>query len=118
MPAPSTGMTEEKCVPVSSEVMPRIGAVERFVAEREVSDDVAFDHHFEERPLEPRRIAQMAARHALAVKAHPGQHIATERFGEPETFAAFTGAFHVSLDRAVRQSPHYLLDQRQALLDF
>ena len=44
------------------QVVPRIRAVERFVAEREVGDDVAFDRGFEQRPLEPRRVAGVAAR--------------------------------------------------------
>jgi hypothetical protein len=41
--------------------MPRIGAVERLVAEREVGNDVAFDRDLQQRPLKPGRIAQMAA---------------------------------------------------------
>src|SRR5215510_16589604 len=98
-------------------MMARIGAVERLVAEREVGDDVAFDHDLQQRPLKPRRIAQMAARHALTIEAHPDEHIATERFGETETFAAFAGAFHVHLDRALRQPLDHLLDQRQTLFD-
>src|SRR5215813_3087974 len=104
-------MTEESSARTSSQIMPRIGAVERLVAEREVGDDIAFDHHFQQRPLEPRRIAQMATRHAFAIEAHPGEHIATKRFGETETLAAFAGDAYVGLDRAVRQSSHHLLDQ-------
>ena len=42
------------------EIVARIGTVERFVAEREVSDDVALDCGFQERPLKPRRVPQMA----------------------------------------------------------
>ena len=44
-----------------SQVVPRIGTVERLVAEREVGDDVALDRRFQQRPLEPGCIAQMAA---------------------------------------------------------
>ena len=44
------------------EIVARIGAVEGFVAERKVGDDVAFDRRFQQRPLEPRRVTQMAAR--------------------------------------------------------
>jgi hypothetical protein len=95
-------------------IMSRVGAVERLIAKREVGEHVAFDHHLQQRPLEPRGIAQVAARHALAIEAQPGEHIATERFSETETFADLAGRHHVDPDRAVRQSPQHLLDQRQA----
>ena len=61
---------------VPSQIVPRIGAVERLVAEREVGDDVALDRRFQQRPLEPGRIAQMAAvdasrrRRSAATPAH------------------------------------------------
>src|SRR5262245_8196189 len=87
MPAPSAGMTEESLVRASSQVVTRIGAIERLVAEREVGDDVALDHHFQQRPLEPGRVAQMAAHDALAIEPQPGEHIAAERFGEAHYFA-------------------------------
>ena len=69
--------------------MPGIRAVERFVAEREVRDDVALDRGFQQRPLEPGGVAQVAARDAaLAVELEPHQHVATERFSYTETFAS------------------------------
>ena len=46
---------------VHLEVVARVGAVERLVAEREIGDDVALDRRLEQRPLEPRRVAQVAA---------------------------------------------------------
>src|SRR4029453_11116784 len=87
MPAPSAGMTEESGAGASSQIVARIGAVERLVAEREVGDDVALDHDFEQRPLEPGRIAQVAARDTLAIEPQPGEHIATEGFGEANSLA-------------------------------
>src|SRR4029077_16970603 len=48
-------------------IMPRIRAVERLVAEREVSDDVAVNGGFQQRPLKPRRIAHVAARDCSAL---------------------------------------------------
>ena len=51
------------------EVVPGIGAVERFVAEREVGDDVALDRGFQQRPLKPGRVAQMATRDAARRRA-------------------------------------------------
>ena len=59
--------------------MPRIGAVERFVAEREIRDDVALDHGFEQRPLEPGRVAQMAALDStVRTEPEPAQDIAAK----------------------------------------
>ena len=69
------------------EIVPRIRAVERLVAQREVGDDVAFDDCLEERPLEPRRIAQVTARNpALAADPHPGEDIAAKGFDEAQPF--------------------------------
>ena len=53
------------------EIVPRIRAVERFVAQREVGDDVAFDGGFEQRPLKPGWIAQVAARDLAARRSAP-----------------------------------------------
>ena len=99
--------------------MSRIRAVERFIAEREIGDDVALDRGFQQRPLEPGGIAQVAARHAaLAVEPQPDQHIAAERFHQAEAFADFAFGQDRGVDFAVRQAFEDLLDQRQALLDF
>src|SRR5450759_5615202 len=79
--------------------MPRIRAVERFVAEREVGHDVALDRDFQERPLEPGGIAQVAALDArLTVEPQPDQHVAAEGFHQAEAFAGFA----VGRDRALR----------------
>src|SRR5438445_2195365 len=43
----------------ASQIVARVGAVERLVAEREVGDDVALDRGLQERPLEPAGIARM-----------------------------------------------------------
>src|ERR1700722_4492669 len=59
-----------------SQIVPRIGAVERLVAEREVGDDVLFDRGFEQRPLEPGCVAHVTARDAAAGDAQPDQEIA------------------------------------------
>ena len=52
----------------ASEVVPRIRAIERLVAEREVRDDVVLDRGFEQRPLEPGRVARVAARDAALLQ--------------------------------------------------
>src|ERR1700733_2855680 len=46
------------------EVVSGIRAIERFVADRKIGDDVALDCGFQQRPLEPGRIAQVATLHA------------------------------------------------------
>ncbi len=60
------------------EIVPGIGAVERFVAEREIGNDVALDGRFQQGPLEPGRIAQVASCDAITVDAHPCQNVAPE----------------------------------------
>src|SRR5882724_357952 len=86
----------------SSEVVPGIGAVERFVAEREIGDDVALDHRLEQRPLEPGRVAEMAAEHA-AIVAQPdrGEDVAPESLDDPKAFAG-PGRHH-DANRSARQ---------------
>src|SRR5579863_9146138 len=96
--------------------MPRIGAIERFIAEREIGDDVAVDRNFKERPLEPRRVAQVAAADAAAVDPDPDQYVAAETFGKGQSFAA--GLVDRGGDRPRWQTLDKLVDQRQTLLDF
>src|SRR5215472_15010467 len=63
------------------EIVPRIGAVERFVAQRKISNDVVLDRRLEQRPLKPRGIADVTARYRpVGGKAYPYQHIASEGF--------------------------------------
>src|SRR6516162_6888364 len=69
------------------EVASRIGAVERLVAQREVGDDIALDRRFEERPLEPRGVAQMAAGDRVVREAHVGEDVAAKRLDEREALA-------------------------------
>ena len=46
---------------MASEILPRIGAVEGLIAEREIRHDVAFDRRLQKGPLEPGRIARVTA---------------------------------------------------------
>ena len=99
------------------EVVARIGAVERFVAEREVGDDVAFDGGFQQRPLEPGRIAQMAALdQPVVAEAHPDQHVAAEGLDQRQPFSRCAG-FSASVRWALGQALQDLLDQPETLLD-
>src|SRR5437899_5168292 len=88
-----------------------------FVAEREVSDDVALDRRFQQRPLEPGWVAQMTACEAAIFEARPNQHLAAKRFSQSETFAHLTSRIDRSPDRPRRQVLQDLIDQSEALLD-
>ena len=53
-----------------------------------VCNDVALDDRFQQRPLEPRRIAQMAAIDAAAVvDPDPGEDITAEPLNQRRAFA-------------------------------
>src|SRR3954465_12230672 len=97
--------------------MSGIGAVERFVAQGKVGNDVAFDHGFQQRPLKPGRVAQMAARDPVNIEADPRQHIAAKCLRHPETFAYPRRQTELRPNRTVGQSVQELLDQSEALLD-
>ncbi len=99
------------------EIVTGIRAVERFVAQREVRDDIALDHSFQQRPLEPGRVAQMATREAATFESQPHQHVATKRFRYSKTFAHLTSRLDRGPDRACRQTPQDLIYQPEALLD-
>src|SRR3546814_1403919 len=71
-----------------SEVVAGVRAIERLVAEREVGDDVAVDRRFAQWPLEPGRVAEMAARSpSSGVEAQPDQDIATNAFDKRHSLA-------------------------------
>src|SRR6187200_2601023 len=61
----ATSSSVSESAKVVLEVMAGIGAVERFVAQGEVGDDVALDHGFQQRPLKPGWVAQVAAGDAV-----------------------------------------------------
>ncbi len=117
--AAGTGFEEQLAHGASLEVVARVGAVERFVAEREVGDDVALDRRLQQRPLEPRRIAQVAALdRAVGVEPQPDQDVAAERLPT----SAMPSRPRPARQRRAGSRPggqplEDLLDQRQALLD-
>jgi hypothetical protein len=72
--------------------MTGIGTVERFVAEREVGDDIVHDRNFQQRPLKPGRVAQVATPDpAVFVDVHPYQDIAAKTFSEGKALTTVTG---------------------------
>ena len=96
--------------------MTRIGAVERFVAERKVGDDVAFNRDLQQWPLEPRSIAQVAACDVpVGADAQPDQHIAAKGFDQAKTFATLAARAQRNLHLALRQAAENLVYQQQAL---
>src|SRR5262249_53504038 len=97
-------------------VVTGIGAVERFVAEGKIGDDVALDGGFQERPLEPGRVAQMTAPHATILQANPGQHVTAEAFDKPQAFSRSRRGIDLGEEGAGGQVPNDLLDEAQALL--
>src|SRR5690606_41493882 len=85
----------------ASEIMARIRAVEGFVAEREVGDDVALDRRLEQRPLEPRGVAQVAALdRAIGTETQPDEDVAAESLDQRRALAPLAGLRDVVADRA------------------
>ena len=62
--------------------MTRIGAIEGFVAEREVGDNIALDRRLKKWPLKPRRVAQMASFDPTIPQAEPNQNVAAKPFDD------------------------------------
>src|SRR5260221_407274 len=87
----------------SSEILARIGAVERLVAEREVRDDVVLDHSLEQRPLEPRGIAQMAALYQAVAQTEPDQDVAAKSFCYRHAFPRLPSMFYLRTRCALGQ---------------
>src|SRR6185312_15294469 len=92
--------------------------VEGFVANREIGDDVALDCGFEQRPLEPRRIPQVAALDAAGdADPHPNENVAAKTFDDRHSFArrVLMAAVVFRVDRTIGQLGKYLLDQPDGL---
>src|SRR5882757_2480159 len=67
----------------ASQIVARIGTIERLVAEREVRNDVAFYGRLQEGPLEPARVPGMnAGKLPVCPDAHAHEDIATERLDQ------------------------------------
>src|SRR6516164_301455 len=98
--------------------MARIRAIERFIAEREIRDDIALDGDLKQRPLKPRRITQMTARDMTRLKPQRNQHVAAKALDQRQAFAVSVGSVERSGDRPLRQALEHLLNQCKALLDF
>src|SRR5665647_740381 len=101
-------------------VVPRVRAVERLVAERKIGDNISFYRGFQQWPLEPRRITQVASSDVTRIiEPNPSQNVATECFYKAKTFAHATRAARTYLDprRSAWQAIEDLLDQGNTLLD-
>src|SRR5690606_4821234 len=98
------------------QVVPGIRTVEGLVAQREVRDDVALERRLEERPLEPRGVPKMAARHsAVGHQAQPHQDVAPETLHQGHTLARPRRDRGTRLPR--RQLLEKLANERERLLD-
>lgn len=101
------------------EIVARIRAVERFITQREIRHDIVFDSGFQQRPLEPGRIAWMAARHCtVGIQAQPEQDIAAKAFHQRQALAGLSRPVDLCVYRSRWQSIEDLFDQGQTLLDF
>src|SRR5262252_6292524 len=96
-------------------IVSRIRAIERFIAEREIGDDISLDRNLKQWPLKPGWIAQMTARDLTRFEPQRNQHVAAETFDQRQPFAAAIG--ELDCDRPLRQAIEYLLDQSKTLLD-
>ena len=95
-------------------VVTGIGAIERFVAQGKIGDDVALDHRLQQRPLKPGRIAQMAARYTIPIEPDPHKDIAAEALDEPQTFPHSRSRMQRLQNRTFRQTLQDLLDETHA----
>src|SRR4051812_37508695 len=96
--------------------MPRVGAVEGFVAQREVGDDVALDDCFEQRPLEPRRVAQPAMPDtASSIQPYPAEDVTAEAFDQRKSLAGTAG--ERCAKRTGGQMVENLIEQIKALFN-
>src|SRR5271154_6468672 len=106
-------------VQAQSEVVPGIGAIEGFIAERKIGDDVALDDRLQQWPLKPGRVAQAAALDgAVSVEANPGQDVAAKALDQSEALARLMNARHLNPNFPRRRAVEDLIDQPEALLDF
>src|SRR5258708_33578996 len=71
---------------LSLEILARIGAVERLVAERKVRNDIALDGSFKERPLKPRRVAHVASFDPTIPQPEPNQDVAAKPLDDRHAF--------------------------------
>src|SRR5215217_4606328 len=100
------------------EIVARIGAVERLVAERKVRDDVVLDHGFQQRPLKPGRVAHVASFDQAIAQTQPDQDVAAESLHDRHPLAHLPAKRDVLVCRTFGKPAQDLLDQRKALLDF
>ena len=95
--------------------MAAVGAVEGFVAQGKIGDDVALDRGFEQRPLEPRGVAQVAAGDAAeGVEAQPGEDVAAEALDQGRPLPR--AGRDVGLQGAERKRGEELVEEAEALL--
>src|SRR4051794_13681721 len=116
--AGETGFEKAACAFfLSLEVVARVRTVERFVAEREIRDDVVLDDSLQQRPLKPGRIAQVASLDLTVPQAEPNQNVAAEPLDDSHAFARLRTMPNVYSRRPPGKPVQYLVDQCKGLLD-
>ena len=99
--------------------MPGIGAVEGFVAERKIGDDVALDDRLQQWPLKPGWVTQVTTLDgAVGVEPNPGQNVAAKALNQSEALARLVNARDLDPGFPGGRAIKDLVDQRKALLDF
>src|SRR6195256_1424528 len=102
----------------ASQIVARIGAIERLVAEREVRNDVAFYGRLQERPLEPARVPRMdAGKPAVCPDAHAHEDIAAEGLDQGGAFIGRRPRRPLSPDLSRCQPAQELGKHPEALAD-
>src|SRR5437879_12406757 len=104
---------------VGLEVVAGVRAVERLVAEREVGHDVALDGGLQQRPVEPRRIAQVTTLDAPGADAYIREDVSAESLdhrGALEARGRHIGGRQAHRSR--RERTERGAEPRDAALDF
>jgi hypothetical protein len=74
-----------------------------FIAKRKIRYDIAFNRSFQQRPLEPKRITQMTARHHHIIRQpQPHQYIAAKAFDQRQSFAGSRNGWNPGASNTAR----------------
>src|SRR5258708_15394135 len=104
-------------IAAASQIVARVGAVERLVAEREVGNEVAFAGGLRQRPLEPARVPRVdAAEPAVRRDAHAHEDVAAKGLDQRRALAGRRWRL-TSPDLSRRQAAQELRQQPEAFTD-
>src|SRR3954451_17430538 len=95
----------------SLEIVARVGTVERFVAKREIRDNVVLDDSLQQRPLKPGGVTQVASLDPAVPQAQPNQNVAAESLDDSHAFARLRQMANFYSRRPLGKPAQYLVDQ-------